>query len=50
MLCAFGINNVRLLLLSGIGQPYDPVTDKGVVGRNYTHQTTSCLLYTSRCV
>ncbi len=41
VLCAFGINNVRLLLLSGIGQPYDPVTDKGVVGRNYTHQTTS---------
>ncbi|GAB1575661.1 GMC family oxidoreductase [Bordetella petrii] len=41
VLCAFSINNVRLLLLSGIGQPYDPVADTGVVGRNYTHQTTS---------
>lgn len=40
-LCAFGINNVRLLLLSGIGKPYDPETNTGVVGRNYTHQTTS---------
>jgi len=41
VLCTFGINNVRLLLLSGIGQPYDPATGEGVVGRNYTHQTTS---------
>ncbi len=40
-LCAFSINNVRLLLLSGIGQPYDPDKNTGVVGRNYTHQTTS---------
>jgi gluconate 2-dehydrogenase alpha chain len=40
-LCAFSINNVRLLLLSGIGKPYDPHTGDGVVGRNYTHQTTS---------
>jgi gluconate 2-dehydrogenase alpha chain len=32
------INNTRLLLLSGIGQPYDPATGKGVVGRNLTHQ------------
>lgn len=41
VLCAFSINNVRLLLLSGIGRPYDPATGQGVVGRNYTHQTTS---------
>ena len=41
VLCAFGINNVRLLLLSGIGKPFDPATNTGVVGRNYTHQTTS---------
>ncbi|TWG84925.1 gluconate 2-dehydrogenase alpha chain [Cupriavidus gilardii J11] len=40
-LCAFSVNNVRLLLLSGIGKPYDPATGQGVVGRNYTHQTTS---------
>src|ERR1700757_2269902 len=41
ILCAFAINNTRLLLLSGIGQPYDPATGEGVVGRNYTHQTSS---------
>lgn len=37
----FALNNVRLLLLSGIGQPYDAATGKGVVGRNYAYQTTS---------
>jgi gluconate 2-dehydrogenase alpha chain len=37
---AFPINNVRMLLLSGIGTPYDPKTGKGVVGRNYSYQTT----------
>jgi gluconate 2-dehydrogenase alpha chain len=37
----FALNNVRMLLLSGIGTPYDPSTGKGVVGRNYTYQTTS---------
>lgn len=37
--CAFGINNVKLLLVSGIGQPYDPETGQGNVGRNYTYQT-----------
>ena len=26
------------MLLSGIGKPYDPVTGKGVVGRNYAYQ------------
>ena len=31
-------NNTRLLLLSGIGEAYDPATGKGVVGRNLTHQ------------
>src|ERR1019366_7954355 len=29
----------RLLLLSGIGTPYDPQTGRGVVGRNYSYQT-----------
>ncbi len=37
----FSINNVRMLLLSKIGTPYDPQTGKGVVGKNYTYQTTS---------
>ncbi|MGE5492878.1 MAG: GMC family oxidoreductase [Actinomycetota bacterium] len=39
----FAINNVRMLLLSGIGKPYDPATGKGVVGRNYAYQTTSAV-------
>jgi gluconate 2-dehydrogenase alpha chain len=38
---AFALNNVRLLLLSGIGAPYDPATGQGVVGRNYSYQTVS---------
>jgi len=37
----FALNNVRMLLLSGIGTPYDPVSGRGVVGRNYTYQTVS---------
>ena len=37
----FALNNVRMLLLSKIGTPYDPQSGKGVVGRNYTYQTTS---------
>ncbi|CAN5235278.1 GMC family oxidoreductase [soil metagenome] len=41
LVCAFSLFNVRLMLLSGIGKPYDPVTGKGVVGRNYAYQTTS---------
>jgi hypothetical protein len=39
ILCAFGLNNVNLLLNSGIGQPYDPATGQATVGRNYTYQT-----------
>ena len=35
----FALNNVRMLLLSGIGQPYDPATGRGTVGRNYAYQT-----------
>ena len=41
MLCAFQMHNVRLLLLSGIGKPYDPASNEGVVGRNYAYQTGS---------
>ncbi len=37
---AFALNNVRMLLLSGIGVPYDPANGQGVVGRNYSYQTT----------
>lgn len=39
LLCAYVLHNVRLLLLSGIGKPYDPATGEGVVGRNYAYQT-----------
>ena len=41
ILSAYTMFNVQLLLHSQIGQPYDPVTNTGVVGRNYTHQTIS---------
>src|SRR5271166_1391980 len=40
LITAFPLNNVRTLLLSGIGEPYDPKTGNGVVGRNYSYQTT----------
>jgi gluconate 2-dehydrogenase alpha chain len=39
LITAFPLNNVRALLLSGIGEPYDPKSGKGVVGRNYSYQT-----------
>ena len=41
ILAAYVLQNVRLLLLSGIGQPYDPQTGQGVVGKNYAYQTMS---------
>ncbi|HWG06995.1 MAG TPA: GMC family oxidoreductase [Beijerinckiaceae bacterium] len=41
VLCAFQLFNVQLLLLSGIGQPYDPATGQGQIGRNFSHQTIS---------
>jgi gluconate 2-dehydrogenase alpha chain len=34
----FTLNNTRLLYLSKIGKPYDPVSGKGTLGRNLTHQ------------
>ncbi|KFE50521.1 GMC family oxidoreductase [Pseudomonas syringae] len=37
ILSAFQLHNVRLLLLSGIGQPYDPINNTGVVGKNYAY-------------
>ena len=41
ILSAYTVFNVQLLLLSGIGKPYDPVANQGVIGRNYSHQTIS---------
>jgi len=40
ILGAYVFNNTLLMLYSGIGQPYDPVTGKGVVGKNYCYQYT----------
>jgi gluconate 2-dehydrogenase alpha chain len=39
--CAYQLDNVRLLLLSEIGSPYDPATRTGTVGRGYNYQTMS---------
>lgn len=41
VISAFIFENVRLMLLSGIGQPYDPVTNTGTTGRNYAYQTAN---------
>ncbi|MFL6710767.1 MAG: GMC family oxidoreductase [Massilia sp.] len=41
ILGSFALNNVRMLLLSGIGTVYDPRSGQGTVGRNYAYQTTS---------
>lgn len=38
LLCAFMLDNVRLMLLSGIGTPYDPQTGRGALGRNFCYQ------------
>ncbi|MFL9991421.1 GMC family oxidoreductase [Paraburkholderia sediminicola] len=39
VIAAYQMDNVRLMLLSGIGQPYDHARGEGVVGRNYAYQT-----------
>ena len=41
LLCASSVFNVRLMLLSGIGPPYDPRANTGTVGRNFSYQVTS---------
>jgi gluconate 2-dehydrogenase alpha chain len=41
VLAAFTMSNTRLLLLSGIGKPYDAKTGQGVVGKNFCFQTLS---------
>jgi gluconate 2-dehydrogenase alpha chain len=38
---AFPFENVRLMLLSGVGKPYDPVSNTGTTGRNYCYQTAN---------
>jgi len=41
VLAAFTMSNTKLLLISGIGTPYDPQSRRGVVGKNFCHQTMS---------
>ena len=43
VLAAFVFSNTRLLLLSGIGRPYDARSGKGVVGRSYCYQNETHL-------
>jgi gluconate 2-dehydrogenase alpha chain len=39
VLSSFTMSNTRFLLMAGIGEAYDPRTGKGVVGKNFCHQT-----------
>jgi gluconate 2-dehydrogenase alpha chain len=49
VLACWTLSNTRLLLLSGIGQPYNPARDTGVVGRNYAnHILAESTLYWDR--
>lgn len=41
VLCAYGLHNTRLMLLSGISKPYDPRSGQGVIGKNYAYQIVS---------
>jgi gluconate 2-dehydrogenase alpha chain len=41
VLAAWTPNSIRLLLLSDVGEKYDPVAGKGTLGKNLTHQVTS---------
>lgn len=41
ILTAFGLHNVRLLMLSNIGDQYDPYTGKGTLGKNYAYQKST---------
>ncbi len=38
VLCAYITHNVRMLMVSGIGEIYDPATGKGSLGKNYCYQ------------
>jgi len=40
---AYALWNVHLMLVSGLGTPYDPETGKGTVGRNYSYQTIAAV-------
>jgi gluconate 2-dehydrogenase alpha chain len=38
ILAGYILSNVHLMLLSGIGKPYDSQTQTGVIGKNYAYQ------------
>jgi gluconate 2-dehydrogenase alpha chain len=38
ILSSFVFGNTQQFLLAGIGEPYDPRSGKGVVGKNYCYQ------------
>ncbi|MBV6714921.1 GMC family oxidoreductase [Paenibacillus chitinolyticus] len=40
ILASYVFNNVRLLLTSNLGKPYDPKSGTGVIGKNYAYQIT----------
>jgi gluconate 2-dehydrogenase alpha chain len=41
VLGAFTMTNTRLLLMAGVGMPYDALSGTGVVGKNFCYQTNS---------
>ena len=43
VLAAWVFNNARLLMLSGIGEQYDPLTGKGTLGKNPTYAVNAGL-------
>jgi gluconate 2-dehydrogenase alpha chain len=45
ILAAWVFNNARLLMLSGIGDQYDPATGKGTLGKNPTYAVNVSLDY-----
>ena len=38
VLTSYVLNNAKLLMVSGIGEQYDPETGKGTIGKNYAYQ------------
>ena len=38
VLTSYVMNNAKLLMVSGIGEQYDPETGKGTLGKNYAYQ------------
>lgn len=38
VMASYVFNNVKLLLVSKLGKPYDPAAGTGVIGRNYAYQ------------